>query len=322
MLHFATLLDEAFVPRGLALHESMLAHAPDATLWVLCLDDLTAQVMTRLGRAGVRLLRLEDLGEKHDVVRADRTRREQYFAWKSFLARSVLRTQGVDRVTVVDGDMWFVSDPSPALEEIVQSSVALTAHRSGDDAFERRFGRFNAGFVSFRDDVAGHEAVDWWVDRCVEATPDYPVDGRFGEQRYLDDLADRHGTVVMAHPGVNVAPWNLGRMDLTERSGHLLVDGRPLVCFHFHGAERWRRGVFAFRTGVSARDPLVRRLLLAPYVAAWERGAAAAAGVGATIRFPAPWGGTRKRPPWWRAARVAARGVNAIASGRVLIHHD
>jgi hypothetical protein len=54
---------------------------------------------------------------------------------------------------------------------------------------------------------------------------------------------------VLEHKGVNLAPWNVSGYSLAERDGRVLVDGDPLVCYHFHGFKLL--GPCLFDTGLS-----------------------------------------------------------------------
>jgi hypothetical protein len=59
--HYVTLFDRNFLPQGLALYESMLCHANPFTLWVLCMDEKTEQVLNRLSKPGIRLIPLAEV---------------------------------------------------------------------------------------------------------------------------------------------------------------------------------------------------------------------------------------------------------------------
>ena len=64
-------------------------------------------------------------------------------------------------------------------------------------------------------------------------------DTRFGDQKYLDQVPTLFPRMTaVSHPGVNLAPWNIGgyRVELTDRG--IEVEGCPLVFFHFHGTKR------------------------------------------------------------------------------------
>ena len=38
--HFVTLFDSKFLPMGMALHDSLMAHAQPFHLWILCMDEM------------------------------------------------------------------------------------------------------------------------------------------------------------------------------------------------------------------------------------------------------------------------------------------
>ena len=64
-------------------------------------------------------------------------------------------------------------------------------------------------------DERGIAALRWWHDRCVEWCYQRFEDGKFGDQKYLDDWPDRFaGVHVVDHPGVGLAPWNVSRHEL------------------------------------------------------------------------------------------------------------
>jgi hypothetical protein len=108
--------------------------------------------------------------------------------------------------------------------------------------------------------------LDWCRDDEAE--------GRFADQKYLDQFPERFaGVRISRHPGVNLAPWNLDNHTLsTGGDGSLLVDGRPLIFFHFHGLRRlapflWNTQTREFGATLSR---LVRSSIYAPYLAALE----------------------------------------------------
>ena len=61
MEHFVTLFDSLFLPQGLALHASMQRKLPNYRLWVLCVDDLAHDLLTKLALPNVSLIRLSSV---------------------------------------------------------------------------------------------------------------------------------------------------------------------------------------------------------------------------------------------------------------------
>src|ERR1051325_9889605 len=97
-------------------------------------------------------------------------------------------------------------------------------HRSRE-----KFGIYNVGWVSFRNDARGRLVLRWWRERCVDWCFDVVEDARFGDQKYLDDWPQRfEGVHVVQHQGANLAAWNVANHLVTERDGVLFVDEVPL----------------------------------------------------------------------------------------------
>jgi SAM-dependent methyltransferase len=63
-----------------------------------------------------------------------------------------------------------------------------------------------------------------------------------GDQKYLDDWPERFSRVhVLRHPGGGLAPWNVTNHELANDGDRVLVDGRPLVFFHYHSLRLFDR---------------------------------------------------------------------------------
>ncbi len=258
--HYVTLIDSLFLPQVVTLHASMCRHCYPFTLWVLCIDDDAHWVLDRLALDGVRLLRLADLEspELHEAKR-DRTRAEYCWTLTPCAPRFVFDAdQSVSRVTYIDADLWFLRAPSPLFAELesAERSVLITEHGypPGKDQ-SATSGRFCVQFMSFTRG-AGERVRSWWEERCIEWCYARLENGRFGDQKYLDDWPERFsGEVhVLSQFGFAMAPWNIARF----------FPGDP-VFYHFHGLRLLRGGWVS----LVSRYPLsaqVRSTLYEPYL--------------------------------------------------------
>ena len=220
MNHYCTYFDRGFLIQGLALWRSLAAQDPDAVLWVLALDDFTVDVLREVGGTWMRVVPLAELEAsvpKLAAAKANRSRVEYYFTLSPCWPRWLLaRHPEIERITYVDADMFFFGHPAPifAAMEAEQASVLITGHRF--PAWLRhyeRHGRFNVGILSFSNDVAGRACLDDWFTRCLAWCYDRLEDGKYADQKYLDEWPARLGAalLVLEHPGVNLAPWNWSR---------------------------------------------------------------------------------------------------------------
>jgi hypothetical protein len=194
---FCTLTDLRFLPQALVLQQSLASVCSDYRLRIFCLDDVSLAVLTGLRSHGCEPVPFSRV-ESHDPE--------------------------LEMITYLDADLMFFSDPACVLGELGEDSVLLFPQRiasrdrawseaAGEaDAAERlndMYGKFNAGSTTFRNDLRGRAALDWWRERCLEWCFDRFEPGHWADQRYLSDLPARFpGVRIASHAGAALAPWN------------------------------------------------------------------------------------------------------------------
>ncbi|MCI0415646.1 glycosyl transferase [bacterium] len=248
--YFCTYFDHRYLPRGLALYHSLKKHCRSFELWILALDEECSRTLASLNLAEVHVVSIEELEGFDKELRECRKNRsliEYYFtctpAWLWYLFQKLDRA---DIITYLDADLFFFSDPAPLYRELTEGSIGIIAHRFPADLKHLElFGIYNVGWLSFRRDSNAEECLLWWRERCVEWCYDRPEEGRFADQKYLDDWPVRfRGVVVLKHKGANVAPWNVANVQLSENNGIFYSDSEPLLFYHFHMLKVLRPGLY------------------------------------------------------------------------------
>ena len=277
--HFCTYFDRNYLSRGLALHESLRRHSRPFTLWVLCMDDDTHAILEGCALPEVRLLRLAELEEAIPELAAaklNRSRVEYYFTCTSSLLLHLLqRESAIDVLGYLDADLYFFSSVEPVYAEFGNRSIGIIRHGFTPEMQHLEFyGIYNVGLLLFRRDGNSLECLRWWRDRCIEWCYSRAEDGKFGDQKYLDDWPVRfRGVAVLAHKGANVAVWNLGNYRVTIGGGQVMIDDQPLVFFHYHSLKQIGPIVFDLHTSAYGLRPtrLEMRELFGRYFAALAR---------------------------------------------------
>ena len=273
--HYCTYFDQHYLTRGLALYRSLEAHSRPFRLWVLCMDEVVYAILKQLALPEIEPIALAAFEQGDEALLEAKQQRsliEYYFTCTPSLPLYILTHQPeVERITYLDADLFFFSDPAPLFAEVGERSIAIIGHRFPADLRHReRAGIYNVGWLSFRRDEHGLGCLHWWRARCLEWCYDREEPERFADQKYLDDWPERFQNVlVVRHPGANLAPWNLRNYQLTQGAdGSTYVDGEPLIFFHFHGLKRVNRwlyihGLGNYRTQSSL---LLRQAIYRPYV--------------------------------------------------------
>jgi hypothetical protein len=230
MEHYVTLFDSLFLPQGLALHMSMERHVKDYMLWILCVDDEAHEVLNKLQLPNVRLLLLSKL-ETEDLLRVKLTRSKGEYCWTltPFAPRFVFEAdQNVERVTYLDADLWFRKHPKPIFDEFDASGkqVLITDHAYAPEYDQSATsGQYCVQFMTFT--RHGGELVrKWWEERCIAWCYARFEDGKFGDQKYLDDwpVLFSEQVHVLRDKELALAPWNATRFPYGNS-----------VFWHFHG---------------------------------------------------------------------------------------
>lgn len=266
---FCTYFDKNYLPRGLALYRSLEEHCQRPfTLWVLCFDDETYEILAELDLPNVRLISEQEFeaGDSQLVnTKTNRNRVEYYWTCTPSLPLYVLRHDPTaDVITYLDADLLFFSDPRPIYEEFGNNSILIIEHRYAPEKAQlaTTSGIYNVGLMAFRRDESGLACLNWWRARCLEWCYARVEDNKFGDQKYLDDWPTRFTDVtVLQHPGAGLAPWNLTRYTIDVASDVISVDGDALIFYHYHGFKYIRPWVCA-PAGSGYRMPLPQALIL------------------------------------------------------------
>ena len=230
MEHYVTLFDRLFLPQGLALHMSMERHAGSYTLWILCVDEEVYDALTKFNLKNVRLLRLSKL-ETPELLEVKPARGRGEYCWTltPFAPRFVFEADSaVPRVTYLDADIWFRKSPDPIFKEFGASrkQVLITDHAYAPEYDQSATsGQYCVQFMTFTRD-GGEIVRKWWEERCIEWCYARSEEGKFGDQKYLDDWPVRFESSVhvLERPEWSQAPWNASRYPFSQ-----------CIFYHFHG---------------------------------------------------------------------------------------
>jgi hypothetical protein len=236
MEHFVTLFDSLFLPQGLALYFSMQRNLNKFTLWIICVDDLSHSILSGLNLSNMRLLNLSEIEtETLKKLKEERTKGEYCWTLTPFVPKFVFDSDNsVEQVTYLDADVWFRKNPRLIFKEFSKSekSVLITDHAFAPEYDKSTLaGQYCVQFMTFR--RGSSEIVrSWWQDRCVEWCFNRHEDGKFGDQKYLDDWPVRFADEVhvLFNKELILAPWNATRFPY----------GNSIV-WHFHELRIMRR---------------------------------------------------------------------------------
>lgn len=240
MNHYCTLFDSNYLTRGLALYRSLVETEADFMLYIFAFDALAEDILRTLQLPYVKIVSMREF-EDERLLAVKGTRSEGEYCWtcSSFSILYVLQHFSVPEVTYLDSDLYFFHEPQILLDEFHDSGkdVLITRHRYTPEYDQSSTsGVYCVQFMTFRNTPQGLHVLNWWCDRCAEWCYARFEDGKFGDQKYLDDWLTRFDGRVheLQHLGGGVAPWNVQQYRLAAGP---TVDGVPVVFYHFHGLQ-------------------------------------------------------------------------------------
>lgn len=211
------------------MYESLKDHNTNFHLYVYAFNDLSFQILDELNLQNMTVISLKSF-EDAELLKVKETRSIAEYCWTCTpsIILHAINNFNLDHCIYVDADLYFFKNPRPLIEEMNGKSILITEHRY-TPKFDQTAtsGKYCVQFMYFKNNNQGMMALKWWREKCLEWCYARFEDGKFGDQKYLDDWTDRfQGVHVLNHRGGGVAPWNVQQYKNPSDD---------LIFYHFHG---------------------------------------------------------------------------------------
>ena len=268
---YCTYFDHNYLSRATLMIESLRRY-DQSPIYVLTLSELCETVLRGLALPNVEIVPLAQLEAAYpELAPLKQSRKvvEYYFTLSPFLPHYLFANTDGERITYIDGDLYFFSSPRPVVDSFGDAAVAITPHRF---SFEYRnhliYGRFNVAWITYRRNAEGLDCLSTYKAECTAWCYDRPEDGKFGDQKYLDAWPGRYPTLkIIEHKGFNLAIWNVGNYMIRVKNGAVLIDDDPLIFYHFASTQIAPDGTV--RVPISSRggrsQAVLRDQVIRPY---------------------------------------------------------
>lgn len=233
-MNFCTLFDSYYIHKGIATYLSLSRVTDDFHLYVMAFDKDSYKKLNSLGFEHMTVEFVDDF-ETPDLLLVKPTRNKAEYCWTCGPAVSwhFLNKYNLPNITYLDSDLFFMADPKVVFDEIGSSSIAVTEHNNEDSSSS---GRFCVQFNYFKNNEEGCKALKWWRDSCIEWCFDRYEDGKYGDQRYVDQFPQRYKSLcIVKNLGAGIGPWNMNRYQFTDHTLKFNEREDEFVFFHMHG---------------------------------------------------------------------------------------
>lgn len=240
---YCTLFNSNYLDKGLVLYDSLSEVCPDFQLYVLCMDDLCAEILLKYDAPYLIPITLSEF-EDDKILSIKKQRPFSEYCWTCtpLLIKYIFKEKGPRICTYIDADMCFYSDPNIIIKKYVDEEhpVMFVPHNFSllFRGKEKEVGRYCVEFNPFLNNEKGNKILDEWAELCVESCS-LDRDGvTFGDQKYLDSLMGKYKYIIECDdPGVGIAPWNIDDYSLAGDILYYKKDICTPVFYHFQGME-------------------------------------------------------------------------------------
>jgi hypothetical protein len=207
------------------MYESLKTQTKGFHLYIFAFDDLTFEILSKLNLDYVTVISLEEF-ETSELKEVKKSRSVAEYCWTCTPSTIsyVLNNYDIPHCTYIDADLFFYSDPSVLIAELLESgkSVLITEHRFSflpKIYEEKRGGRFCVQFITFIREEKSMLVLEKWRGQCIDWCYSRYEDGKFGDQKYLEEWPLIYSNIhILKHQGGGVAPWNLTQYSFSRVS--------------------------------------------------------------------------------------------------------
>lgn len=223
-LLFFSIIDKKFEPQAYALSQSLQKF--NFKLLLVSVGSLSTFISEE---ENIQIIRYEDIVPISIINKLkDRSSAEFVSSITPFIFRSLLQKLDYEILTYLDADIFFYNNPKVILNDFIKSysSILITKHN-----FEKiydsskRTGEFCVQFISAKKNKNSIEILSNWSDQCIEWCYYKFENGKFGDQKYLDDWPKfyKNAVYIVENPNFCLAPWNINKFFSND-----------IVFYHFH----------------------------------------------------------------------------------------
>lgn len=267
MTNYCTLFDSYYITKGIALYLSLERVTSDFHLYVMAFDMDCYQKLQSCGFKHMTV-ELSDDFETPELKAVKQTRTKAEYCWTCgpSVVYHFLTKYGLDEITYLDSDLFFLSDPHIINEEATGSSIVISRQGVGEQR-SLKYGKYCVQYLTFKNDKDGLGALIWWRDRCIEWCYSRYEDGKYGDQKYLDEFEILFNNVHVVKNRGFIGPWDTPYYEFTDKTLKYKGEEYPFVFFHMSGMRfELDNKILTLNVVESEVTPTLSKLFYTPYV--------------------------------------------------------
>ncbi len=254
-VNLCTYFDKNYLSKFLTCRSSVRRYEENVTFYCLCLDDFSYNYIKDLNARDIVVISLNEVEAEYlelKYAKQNRDTVEFYFTLSPFLPRYILKKFDLEIINYIDSDLYFFDTPRKIINYLGDNSIILIEH----GIKTQRFGKYNVGWLTFKNDNISIYCLDKWSQDCVNWCYDYVENGKYADQKYLDQWPKEYKKITILPPEFNCAPWNLKNGNVKISKDEMYINQNKLIFYHFHGLNIYKN---FFSTGFSIYNKKLKK---------------------------------------------------------------
>ena len=244
MQNYVTFFNYKYLIRGLLLYESLNKNVDNFRLYVIAFDQYTYNYLMNKKFKKITPIKFKDFEDK-ELLSVKKTRSSTEYFW-TCSGSSILylfKKKKIKDCTYLDADTFFFDYPAKIIKSINKESCIITKHNYSKEYNQSNTnGIFCVQFMYFKNNAIAKKILTRWRNQCLEWCYNRVEDGKFGDQKYLDEWPDiyKKHVLICEEKGAGLAPWNIQDYELFRKNKKFYAKNIiskkkfDIYFYHFH----------------------------------------------------------------------------------------
>ena len=242
MNNYCTLFNINYLSRGLNLYNSLEKVSKNFKIYIFAFDDLTFEYLKKAKLKRAKIISLDEFEDKKlKKVKTERSQTEYFWTCTGSTILYLFKKFNLKSCTYLDADLFFYKDPKLLIDESKSSSCIISKHNYSEGYDQTKTsGIYCVQFMHFKNNFYGIKILNEWREQCIKWCFNRFENGKFGDQKYLDDWPKKYqkSVYILKNLGGGVAPWNIQKYKLFRNLKLSFKNNSSekfdLIFYHFH----------------------------------------------------------------------------------------
>ncbi len=235
-MNFCCISDFNYSYKVLTLNQSLSKVMDNYKLIIYCLDDNIFNLFKKLNLKNIETYKIKDIDDdEFKNTYFNRSWVEYIWTATPIIIKHFLENNKGDCI-YIDADLFFYNNPLEFIEDNKNYEILITPHNFSEKYRKLElYGKYCVQFIYLKNNLKTLEILNTWRKQCIDWCYAKYTDGKFGDQKYLDEWPIKYqkSVKVSSHLGY-LAPWNINNYFFENEVFYYKENKINPIFYHFH----------------------------------------------------------------------------------------